>query len=78
MDRNALVCCFMIMIYSCNDDCVFMLNYNCTFSLCSDVDECANDTLHNCEQVCINRQGTFECDCNQGFELAENGRGCLG
>ena len=41
----------------------------------SDTDECATGD-NNCEQVCINLSGTYECDCNDGYELLANGYGC--
>ena len=38
----------------------------------ADVDECANDTLNNCfasnHQVCRNVPGSFDCDCEPGYE----------
>ena len=40
-----------------------------------DVDECSEE-LDNCEQVCINTVGSFECSCLNGFELATNGFSC--
>ena len=46
---------------------------------CKDVDECANMTLAStCSQNCVNTYGSFECQCNSGFELAADGRTCNG
>ena len=40
-----------------------------------DVDEC--DTGNGgCEQTCTNNDGSFQCFCNQGFELASDGFSC--
>ncbi|KDD75638.1 hypothetical protein H632_c577p0, partial [Helicosporidium sp. ATCC 50920] len=35
---------------------------------CEDVDECALGT-HNCDQICHNVPGSFQCDCRAGFKL---------
>ena len=44
-----------------------------------DVDECADMTLAStCSQNCVNTYGSFECQCNSGFELAADGRTCNG
>ena len=40
-----------------------------------DVDGCA--TL-GCETNCTNNEGSFECSCDTGFALAENGLDCNG
>ncbi len=34
-----------------------------------DVDEC-EDGRHGCEQLCINKHGSFECACREGFEVS--------
>ena len=43
----------------------------------TDVDEC---TVGNggCEQVCNNIQGSFLCDCHQGYLLNIDGFSCQG
>ena len=46
-----------------------------------DIDECANNTnntVNNCEQKCINTQGSFMCACNSGFELNSDETTCRG
>ena len=43
-----------------------------------DIDECANDTMNNCEQRCINTQGSFLCACGTGYELNNDGMTCSG
>ncbi|XP_065910791.1 mucin-like protein isoform X2 [Dysidea avara] len=41
---------------------------------CIDIDECAE--LGACEQNCINTDGSFECSCDSGYELDNDGRSC--
>ena len=40
-----------------------------------DVDECE---VSPCDQICNNTVGAFECSCNEGFRLDEDGRTCDG
>ncbi|XP_076815397.1 uncharacterized protein LOC143461543 [Clavelina lepadiformis] len=40
---------------------------------CVDINECANASLNNCEQICQNFMGGFRCDCNPGFRRSDNG-----
>lgn len=48
----------------------------------ADVDECANDTLHDCfasnHQVCRNVFGSFDCDCEPGYEANSIDNACQG
>ena len=41
----------------------------------ADVDECSTGT-DSCEQVCINVDGSYHCDCEEGFALNSDGRTC--
>ena len=41
------------------------------------MDECLTGA-DDCEQICLNLEGSFECSCNDGYELDENGRNCTG
>ena len=34
---------------------------------CEDIDECADDN-GGCEHLCINKPGTFMCDCRKGYQ----------
>ena len=43
----------------------------------SDTDECAEGT-DDCDQICINTVGSFECACEDGFVLDNDGRTCNG
>ena len=42
-----------------------------------DIDECK---LNNggCDHSCVNKPGTFECQCKGGYKLAVDGRRCEG
>ena len=42
-----------------------------------DVDECSN-RQHNCDHVCGNIVGSFDCSCQNGFILQPDGRTCEG
>ena len=42
-----------------------------------DINEC-DEGSHNCKHICTNTAGSFECSCNNGYRLDDNGRNCLG
>ena len=46
--------------------------------ICTDIDECANSTTHECQQVCINTFRSYICQCNQGYRLKSDGKTCEG
>ena len=33
---------------------------------------------HNCTQVCVDVEGSFNCSCYSGYELQEDGATCTG
>ncbi|XP_077865312.1 uncharacterized protein LOC100372820 [Saccoglossus kowalevskii] len=37
--------------------------------LFTDIDECTDDSLNNCDQFCVNTVGRFMCACESGFTL---------
>lgn len=50
--------------------CAFMV-------LLEDIDECTKNS-DNCEQICGNTIGSFNCACNPGYRLMLDGRSCEG
>ncbi len=42
---------------------------------CVDIDECSG-TSHGCDQICTNTPGSYICDCNSGYRLGADKRGC--
>lgn len=44
----------------------------------SDIDECANKSLHLCNQICENTLGSYKCSCEKGFEISRDGYTCEG
>ncbi|XP_068215843.1 coagulation factor IX-like [Palaemon carinicauda] len=40
---------------------------------CRDIDECRQNN-GGCEQICQNTDGSFTCQCNEGFTLLQDGR----
>lgn len=40
------------------------------------IDECL-DKIHDCDQICINVPGTWECACNFGYKLARDHLTCI-
>ncbi|XP_071197543.1 collagen and calcium-binding EGF domain-containing protein 1 isoform X2 [Salvelinus alpinus] len=43
---------------------------------CLDIDECANNNMTVCSQVCLNSPGSYRCECEKGFFLEEDGKTC--
>ena len=44
---------------------------------CRDINECLANT-HECAETCINDPpGAYHCDCDRGYELAEDGHRCV-
>ena len=70
------------MTPSC-DDCdqlTARAHYDClsfVTDLSADIDECARNT-DNCDQLCVNLNGTYKCACRPGYTLNANERKCDG
>ena len=45
-------------------------------SILSDVNECQSS--NDCQQVCINTNGSYSCACNVGFHLSIDQQSCIG
>ena len=43
----------------------------------TDIDECSTKN-GNCDQVCTNTVGLFNCSCNDGYSLNTDGETCDG
>lgn len=56
---------------------VFVIYLSMLFLL--DVDECASGNGMLCRNgQCVNTIGSFQCLCNDGYEVALDGRTCVG
>ena len=42
-----------------------------------DLDEC-DLNVDNCQELCVNTEGSFECACSRGFSLDSDGVSCNG
>ena len=42
-----------------------------------DANECLVEN-GGCEQRCVNKEGSYQCECNQGFQLQTDMRTCEG
>ncbi|KAL8526633.1 hypothetical protein ACS0TY_015728 [Phlomoides rotata] len=45
---------------------------------CTDIDECSDPNLNNCEKICINTVGSYNCRCPKGQfgDGRKGGKGC--
>ena len=44
----------------------------------SDINECDDPSKNNCEQTCLNKDGSFECACQRGYVLNDDKQTCSG
>ena len=42
------------------------------------VNECANKTMHHCDQGCSEMTFGYRCTCNEGYKLAKDRKTCTG
>ena len=51
-------------------------------SITLDIDECLSETTNNCSisrnQLCVNTEGGFVCECETGFRTLDGGATCQG
>ena len=48
------------------------------FNLLIDINECDDDN-GGCSQICLNTNGSFECECYNGYDFTENSTtDCIG
>lgn len=47
-----------------------------SLSYFSDINECDNNN-GGCSDLCINREGTYECTCHHGYHLDWDRRTCI-
>ena len=44
-----------------------------------DINECSPfNPTHNCDQICNNTDGGFDCSCEEGYLLANDSKSCEG
>lgn len=43
-----------------------------------DIDECSSNDTNDCNQLCDNTIGSYNCYCNDGYELALDYVTCVG
>ena len=44
----------------------------------SDINECKVNTTNDCEQICVNLNGSHECICDTGYGLNDDNKTCFG
>ncbi|RDD42220.1 Mucin-like protein, partial [Trichoplax sp. H2] len=52
------------------------LGYYADGAKCSDINECDSGD-HQCEQMCINEDGSYSCQCLPGYVLSDDNHNCL-
>ena len=50
---------------------------NCNYVSMLDIDECTLG-IDNCNQTCLDTEGTYTCSCNSAYHLNSDGRTCDG
>ena len=60
--------------------CVSLIDAHCSFQSdgksCDDINECSNGN-GGCQDTCTNKEGSFICSCDDGYELTQ-GKQCQG
>ena len=52
----------------------FYISLHIHLHMCPDINECL--TTNDCQQECVNTEGNYKCDCNQGFNLNIDNTSC--
>ena len=52
-------------------------NNSCLLILLLDINECKWN-LHDCDDLCFNSPGSYECGCRKGCELDHDNKTCNG
>lgn len=83
INQDVIINCYLLDIDECTEDIVIIadtleeaqLQYN--ESLSSSGDDFSN--LPWCQQGCVNTNGSYECDCKEGYYLdTEDNSTCIG
>jgi len=57
---------------------VYSINIQIMFYT-SDIDECDDPELSGCEDLCVDTEGSYHCECSgDGLKLSWNGKSCSG
>ena len=81
-----IVCSFCIQnIYTnshiaeqCTICMIVTSHLSCIEHFISDIDECEEEDMATCSQVCMNEPGTYRCGCYSGFVLGADRQSCTG
>ena len=72
---SVCVCCCLIQTPDVEE---YTLQYIKGWLLCvADLDECASG-LHGCSHFCYNTNGSYLCDCREGYYVDLDGHSCVG
>ena len=55
---------------------VFLIDWIVLYAI--DIDECSQNETNNCDQMCINTDGSFLCVCFEGYEFIDGTNQCEG
>jgi len=67
------IICMILRSVSLYHICAFVIK----LFYCVDINECKNG-LHDCEHICVNNHGSYECKCQDGYEPGTNKSTCKG
>lgn len=65
--------CFFKDLWFFGEVCVVFVICNVFILFFLDINECDNDILGLCSQVCYNMRGSFKCFCFEGYVLDFDG-----